>query len=184
MTDDERSAAVSRMQDIKGMLTEFHCAETGRALRKELHELAKSVYVPQHRNDEYIEWIQEMLPQFGECSPQSTNHPFYMQMFSVASQHVCGNTIQECLDSAMKCSGSAFKTRDGVFLKIGDNVSVWIPSGGIHTLESGVVQELGVITWCGSGVGHVRYDGFSTREAAVAAGCNCTKVGKPCCKVT
>lgn len=177
-----RERSIRRMQEIKGRLCEFHDPHTGQSLRSELHNLARMTYVPKHKPEEYVEWMQRAMPHFEKCSNQSTNHPFFMQMFTVISQHVYGNTIEECLDSGIEIDNRAnFTTKDGVVVKKGDSVSVWVSMSGTHILVQGTVRENGVITWCGDGVGSVKDQGYSTNEAAIAAGCPCTLWEKPSC---
>jgi hypothetical protein len=75
-----------------------------------------------------------------------------------------------------------FVTIDGIAVSSGDEVSVWVSMSGRHILVRGKVRESGVITWCGDGVGSVKDQGYSTNEAAIAAGCPCTLWEKPCCQ--
>jgi hypothetical protein len=89
---------------IRTRLKSFHSFELGSAFRKRLHAYAIVDYQPLHSDQEYLAWIAENLPSFRKCGDQDCNHPYYLEMFSVASQHVHGDTVQQCLDVAMRKS--------------------------------------------------------------------------------
>ena len=95
------SEASKRMSEIRDALRQFVLDDEGVALRAELHHFALKHYVPKHSNDEYMQWICKHLPSFRVCGSQWQNSPWVFQMFTVVSQHVYGDCVQECLDNAM-----------------------------------------------------------------------------------
>lgn len=101
----------SRSVEIGKLLGSFVTANEGRKLRSELHEIAKREYVPEHTLDEYMEWMNLHVPKFELCGPQCTNFPWYLGMFTVVSQHVYGDCVQECLDKAMRGERTTCWTR-------------------------------------------------------------------------
>lgn len=91
-----------RINEIRATLREFVLYDVGESLRAELRSLALKHYVPKHSNDEYMQWICKNLPSFRECGAQDRNSPWVFEMFTVVSQHVYGDCIQECLDNGME----------------------------------------------------------------------------------
>lgn len=74
----------------------------GQAIREELNKISNLFYCHNHENEEYMEWIAKNLPIFKRVGSQDKNQPFYLQMFTIKSQFVYGDSIYECLDKAMK----------------------------------------------------------------------------------
>ncbi len=61
-----------------------------------------TLYVKAHSEREYLRWINENASSFS----LSINEPqvewnYALTLFTVASQHVRGNSVEECIDSAM-----------------------------------------------------------------------------------
>jgi hypothetical protein len=83
---------------IRERLREYISPEEGRRLRNQLRVISIQEYKPKRTADEYMKWIEENFPSFEKNHPQSTNHPYYLTMFSVASQHMAGDCIAECID--------------------------------------------------------------------------------------
>lgn len=81
--------------------------------REELHKISILHYVPQHTNEEYMQWMQENFPRFEKL--YTDQHPNYMEMFTVASQYVYGDSIYECLDNGMSVTHQSIKDRFIVF---------------------------------------------------------------------
>ena len=73
----------------------------GGELRAQLKAHAEATYVKQHTADEYMHFINENECDFKVQHNQAANFPYYWRMFSVRSQHVSGDCIEECLDNAM-----------------------------------------------------------------------------------
>lgn len=90
---------------LRQQLREHVSPEQGRLIRTELKNRANSEYIPTHGAQEYLAWMNANETRFAVQGPQSTNHPWYWGMFSVASQHVYGDCIEECMDKAMSAVG-------------------------------------------------------------------------------
>ena len=102
--DEEKmiEAGKRKSAEIRTRLRNFVMADTGQQLRDQLEEVQSRVYFPKHSAEEYIAWIARNLPSFRRNHPQEQNAPFVFCMFSVASQHVYGDSVHECLDNAME----------------------------------------------------------------------------------
>lgn len=85
-------------EEIRARLRTFIAPEEGRRLRELLHVNSLKYYKPKRTTDEYLKWIEENHPSFDRNSGQDTNAPYYLTMFSVASQHMAGDCIAECID--------------------------------------------------------------------------------------
>ena len=94
-------AGKRKAAEIRTRLRSFVMADTGQQLRDKLEAVQSSVYFPKHSAEEYMVWIARNLPSFRRNHPQAQNAPFVFCMFSVASQHVYGDSVHECLDNAM-----------------------------------------------------------------------------------
>lgn len=90
------------MIDIRVKLREFIDYDEGEIIRNSLHEKAKSEYNPKYP-DKYISFMNENACSFDVNHPQCVNSPYYFTMFSVVSQHVMGDCVEECLDKAIEC---------------------------------------------------------------------------------
>lgn len=93
---------MNRIYDIRTELESFVEYNRGILLRKELEKIAKESYVPKHKSEEYLIFMNNNECSFDKNHPQSKNHPYVWTMFSVVSQHVMGDCIEECFDKAMK----------------------------------------------------------------------------------
>ena len=87
---------------IRNRLREFVSFEEGEKARKALKEYAEAHYSPQHTPSEYLAFMNEHECSFKVIHPQSENFPYYWGLFTVKSQHVHGDCIEECLDKAME----------------------------------------------------------------------------------
>jgi hypothetical protein len=87
---------------IKEELTYFTTYDKGLELRKQLNKIAKKLYIPKHTPAKYLDFMGQYDIRFSKLHTQDSNHPYYLEMFSVISQHVYGDCVAECLDKAMK----------------------------------------------------------------------------------
>ncbi len=83
----------------------------GEIVRARLKQIAEENYIPKHTDKEYVDFMGR-----HECSvtinhAQSSNHPYYYQLFSVVSQHVMGDCMREVLDNAMYCEVNGLPNR-------------------------------------------------------------------------
>jgi hypothetical protein len=90
------------IDEIRKRLREFVEYTTAEELKQVLHTFAKGEYIPKNSPARYLEFMNDHVCSFEKCHPQSTNHPYYFGMFSVISQHVYGDVIEECLDQAIE----------------------------------------------------------------------------------
>ena len=82
-------------------LRDFVSYEEGKAIRNELHTIAMREYKPKHPDVDYLEFMNNNECTFTVIHPQSTNHPWYFGLFTIVSQHVYGDCVEECLDRAI-----------------------------------------------------------------------------------
>lgn len=67
---------------------------------------AQENYHPQHTDTGYIKFIElQQVFSINEVHGQNENHPEVYVLFTVGSQHVFGDCIQECLDKAIAIAG-------------------------------------------------------------------------------
>jgi hypothetical protein len=72
------------------------------AIKAELKERGKS-YKPKHSAQHYIDFIKsrkEFIFSIDEA-PGGPNHPYVYEAFTCSSQHVLGDSVEECLDKAI-----------------------------------------------------------------------------------
>ena len=85
----------------------FYSAEEGERLRKQLMILSEG-YVPKHTQEEYWAFTKHCMSLGGihitTNGYQCTNHPYVYTFFSVPSQHVMGDCLEECLDNAINAA--------------------------------------------------------------------------------
>lgn len=90
-----------RVDSIRNILGDFVSADKGETLREELALIASVNYIPAYDCDSYMRYMNKHECSFNKNHPQSTNHPYVWTMFSVPSQHIMGDCIEECLDKAI-----------------------------------------------------------------------------------
>ena len=93
---------------MREKLKSFISYDAGKKIRKELHEIAKRDYVPQNKPEEYLKFMNDNECTFRINHPQSKNDPWYFCLFTVKSQHVLGDCVEECLDRAMSVKKKNF----------------------------------------------------------------------------
>jgi hypothetical protein len=62
----------------------------------------KEKYTPKHKPQEYIDFMNKNICSFKACNNSAYKEPKRLKMFSIVSQHVRGNCVEECLDGAME----------------------------------------------------------------------------------
>ena len=92
--DSERDA-------MREPLRHFLSSEAGEQIRENLHRNANLSYQAKREAYEYVDFLNVHMCSFGKIDPQNTNHPYYMELFTIVSQHVYGDCAVECLDKAM-----------------------------------------------------------------------------------
>ena len=86
---------------LREKLKTFIGYEEGEAIRTQLHERARKNYQPRHA-DKYLSFMNENECTFDVNHAQSSNQPYYFTLFTVKSQHVMGDCVEECLDKAIE----------------------------------------------------------------------------------
>jgi hypothetical protein len=89
-----------RQVEIKQELSKCVTYERGDVLRNELKLIAKT-YKKLNTDSDYLSFMNEHECTFSEVGKQSENSPYYWCLFTVKSQHVYGDCIEECLDKAI-----------------------------------------------------------------------------------
>ena len=72
-------------------------------IRKKLHDHAVRNYQPKYRGL-YMSFMNEYAHDFRVNGAQETNYPYYYTLFTVVSQHVMGDCVEECLDKAIQAA--------------------------------------------------------------------------------
>ena len=83
------------------MMSKYIAYKEGLAMRRMRHENAIANYIPKHTDAEYMRFLGGNEAMTKTVRPQNTNHHQYLGLFTVASQHVYGDCLRECLDKAM-----------------------------------------------------------------------------------
>ena len=86
---------------VREKLSSFVSYEEGRLLREALKDYGSS-YIQLHTPEEYLSFMNEHECTFNVHHNQSINFPYYWGLFTVLSQRVSGDSIEECLDIAME----------------------------------------------------------------------------------
>lgn len=85
------------------MTSHFVTAEEGEALRAQRLKSALANYKPKHTPQEYLEFMNaRSCADFKKNHSQDMNWPQVFTLFTIPSQHVRGDCIEECLDIAME----------------------------------------------------------------------------------
>ena len=90
------------IDQIRDQLTRHVTYTVGVILRNILHDHAKEHYNKKNTPERYCKFMNDHTTSFEISHPQGTNYPHYYTMFSVISQHVKGDCIEECLDQAIE----------------------------------------------------------------------------------
>jgi len=92
-----------RIKNIRNVLKK-HCPyEIAFDLKNKLNEIANNDYVQKYCNTEHINFISRHSDYLSlkKTHPQSTNHPYYLCLFSVITQHIYADNIKQILDKAI-----------------------------------------------------------------------------------
>ena len=55
---------------------------------------------PKRSAGDYLEWMNQHIPEFTDNQRHTPNNGARLCMFTVASQHVYGDSVEECIDNA------------------------------------------------------------------------------------
>ena len=94
----------TEMCAIRASLSMFASYDESKVMRERLHQFALLDYQPKYTHYDYLDFMNRNDVSIDKISPQNTNQPYYMCLFSVVSQHVYGDCVEECLDNAIDCT--------------------------------------------------------------------------------
>jgi hypothetical protein len=89
------------IEALREQLKSFLPHEDAEKVRAKIKQLAEQKYVAQYPAFSHMQFLNRHESSFTVNHAQSVNHPYYWTMFSVISQHVQGDTIEECIDQAL-----------------------------------------------------------------------------------
>lgn len=92
---------MNRIQEIRDILTEFVEYDKGESLRLELKEIADETYEQKYSHEEQINFLSRHSASIRVVHPQSNNYPYYLEMFSVLTQHVYADNVAQLLDKGI-----------------------------------------------------------------------------------
>ena len=90
------------MKNLRDKLKDSVEYKEGKRIRAELNKYALENYAPKHLASEYLKFLNNNECSFKINHPQASNLPYYWTMFSIISQDVRGDCIEECLDNALE----------------------------------------------------------------------------------
>jgi hypothetical protein len=96
-----KESTVSReIEELRDKLVGFLPYDECKEIRAKIHAYAKANYNPTHQ-DKYLAFMNDNECSFDVNHPQCENRPYYFTLFTVKSQHVMGDCVEECLDKAI-----------------------------------------------------------------------------------
>jgi hypothetical protein len=90
-----------RVSEIRSILRKFVNYEKAELLKKELNCIAIGNYIQKYSSKEYISFLSRNESSIKKTHPQETNFPYYMQMFTVTTQHIYADSLEQLLDSGI-----------------------------------------------------------------------------------
>jgi len=100
----------TEMCAIRASLSMFASYDESKVMRERLHQSALLDYQPKYTHYDYLDFMNRNAVSIDKISPQDTNHRYYFCLFSIPSQHVYGDCVEECLDNAIDSERSANTT--------------------------------------------------------------------------
>lgn len=97
-----RTISQKIVDDAKLLLKSFVPYEEAKVFREMIHEWALIHYVPKNKPEDYLWFMNKWECKIDKVHPQCNNYNNYFRLFTTVSQHVYGDTIQECLDNAIE----------------------------------------------------------------------------------
>lgn len=89
------------MEELRQKLTEFVSYEEGVKIRKQIRAWAIENYKQKYTNDEHLGFIKRHRISTTVQHAQCTNHPYYYGMFSICTQHIMADTMEQLFDKAL-----------------------------------------------------------------------------------
>ena len=91
----------AEMEAMRDKLREHINYDEGGRIRATLKAYAETNYIRQHTQAEYLSFMNQHECTFHVQGNQDSNDPYYWGLFTVISQHVEGDCVEECLDKAI-----------------------------------------------------------------------------------
>ena len=88
-------------EEIREILKNFIEFDKGKLLRKKLKHIADTTYIQKHCDKDQIDFLDRNESSIKIVHPQSTNFPYYMKMFTVATQHIYADNIRQLIDKGI-----------------------------------------------------------------------------------
>ena len=92
---------MNRIQEIRDILTEFVEYDKGQSLREELKEIADKTYEQKYSSEEQVNFLSRHSASIRVVHSQDNNHPYYLEMFCVLTQHIHADNIAQLLDKGI-----------------------------------------------------------------------------------
>lgn len=92
---------MNRVDEIREILSEFVDYDEGKSLRKELKKIADKTYVQKYSDKEHVDFLDRNEAEFEEVHPQAEYTPYYLEMFTVLTQHIYGDNIRQLIDKGI-----------------------------------------------------------------------------------
>jgi len=92
---------MNRTEEIRKTLREFVLYDKGELLRKELKDIADKTYIQKYSDKEQIDFLDKNEASIRKVHPQSTNFPYYLEMFTVLTQHIYADNIRQIIDKGI-----------------------------------------------------------------------------------
>lgn len=92
---------MNRTEEIRKTLREFVLYDKGELLRRELKDIADKTYIQKYSDKEQIDFLDRNEVSIRKLHPQSTNFPYYLEMFTVSTQRVYADNIRQIIDKGI-----------------------------------------------------------------------------------
>lgn len=89
------------IEQLRSKLLNHVSVDDGIKIRKQLRGFSIRNYNQKYTDTEHLEFIKRNVISTDIHHPQSSNHPYYYGMFSVCTQHIMADSIEELFDSAI-----------------------------------------------------------------------------------
>ena len=92
---------MKRVEEIREILREFIEYDKAKLLRKELKSIAYKTYIQKYSDKEQIDFLDRHEASIRSINAQSTNFPYYLEMFTVLTQHIYADNIRQIIDKGI-----------------------------------------------------------------------------------
>ena len=90
-----------RTNEIRELLSKFTEYNEACVLQKELNDIANKTYKQEYTDTEHINFLNRNDASIKQTHPQETNFPYYLQMFTVITQHIYADNVRQILDKGI-----------------------------------------------------------------------------------